>query len=203
MKSHIFCNRHEVISHNIMRSHLNPTMNATKNVDPMAIGSYWIFQFPHLWIHSSYQYNKEQDCLLLFPLKWFLPCNSAWCPFAMLNIGHWTWGYIIQYAKHCHHKGIPTPPHHYEWELGNPLVNDWIALHLHWVQSCTKRIWLKDRNFAWSCLCESPSNPRGKFFFCLTNPNTSSPSKCNIFNVYEELEANLATTTAICNGSPY
>jgi hypothetical protein len=53
------------------------------------------------------------------------------------------------------------------------------------------------------CVCESPSNPRGDFFFCLTDPNTFSPSKCNIFDVYEEPETNLATMiVAICIGSP-
>ncbi len=48
------------------------------------------------------------------PLEMILPCNNARCPFAISNIRHWTWGYIIQCAKHHHHKGIPTPPCHYE-----------------------------------------------------------------------------------------
>jgi hypothetical protein len=51
----------------------------------------------------------------MFPLKYFLPCNNVWCPFTIPNIGHWTWGNIFQRAKHHHHKGIPTPPRHYEW----------------------------------------------------------------------------------------
>jgi hypothetical protein len=52
-----------------------------------------------------------------------------------------------------------------------------------------------------SCLCESPFDLGGKFCFRLTDPNTFSPSKCNILNVYEKLGVNLTTIVAICNGS--
>jgi hypothetical protein len=63
----------------------------------------------------------------------------------------------------------------------------------------------KWEKFTWLCLCKSPYGPRGKFFFHLTYPNTSSPSKCGILDVYEEPRANLTTTIAICHqiGSPY
>jgi len=39
------------------------------------------------------------------------------------------------------------------------------------------------KHFTQSWLCESPSNPSGKFSFCLEDPKTSSPSKCKICEI--------------------
>ncbi len=50
-------------------------------------------------------------------------------------------------------------------------------------------------------LCESPFDPRGRFYFRLTNPNTFSPSKCDIRDVNKELGVNMAIATTICNAS--
>ncbi len=44
--------------------------------------------------------------------------------------------------------------------------------------------------------------PRGRTYLRLVDPNTSSPSKWDIFNVYEETKAYLATIVVIYKGSP-
>jgi hypothetical protein len=59
-----------------------------------------------------------------------LLCNNVWCPFAMPNIKHLTFRDIVQCAKHRHHKGVLTPPHHCEWKLRRHLANGSIGLKL-------------------------------------------------------------------------
>jgi hypothetical protein len=161
-----------------------------------------VTQLSHLWQHSNYQHNKEQEYPILFPLKWFLFCNNMCCPFAMLNIRHWTWGYIVQCAKHHHHKQNLNTSSPLWVRIGKPSCErlDCLTSPLG-VDLCEVNSTHEHDKFTWSCLCESPFDSRGKFFFCLTNPNTSSPSKCGIFDVYEKLEANMVIVVEICNGS--
>jgi hypothetical protein len=71
------------------------------------------------------------------------------------------------------------------------------------VELCEVNLIHKQEKLTQSCLCELPFDSRGRFCFHLIDPNTYSPSKWGILDVYKELGVNLATTTTICNGSPY
>ncbi len=138
------------------------------------------------------------------PFEMILPCNSVRC-MSFCNVEHWPLNLGL------HHSMCQTlsPQRHSNtslplWvKIGKPFCEQLdyltspLGVELHEVNSTCR--WEK---FTRLCLCESPYYLRGRFFFRLTNPNTSSPSKCNILDVYEKPIANLVTITSICNGSP-
>jgi hypothetical protein len=80
----------------------------------------------------------------------------------MLNIKHLTLGAIAQCTEHCHHKCVPTPPHHFEWELKRPLAKGSTSPHLHCAKLHEMNITCRQEKLTQSCLCNSPFDFRGR-----------------------------------------
>jgi hypothetical protein len=70
------------------------------------------------------------------------------------------------------------------------IVDDWLI----WIIALAT---FEQKKFIQSCRCESFFDPGGRFALRLANPNTSSPSKCNILAERPKFEVYLVATTII------
>jgi hypothetical protein len=147
-----------------------------------------------------------------------LPQKHIWPPTCFV-VGYKSW--ILKHhkyfscfeflASYLHSSGIiaSSPQRHSNtssplWvKIGKPSYErlDYLTSPLG-VKLCEVNLIHKQEKLKQSCLCDSPFDSRDIFCFHLTDPNTYSPSKCGILDVYKKLGVNMATIVTICNGSP-
>jgi hypothetical protein len=132
-----------------------------------------------------------------------LQYKNCWWFFAMLNIGCAKSRDIILYAKLHFYRDLPW----LNTSMGDShnfiLIN--VTLESHPICTCNFPLQVLthvQKKLTWLCLCESLSNPRGKFGFHLQEPKISSPFLYEILIMKDELDAYFKIAFANHFGSP-